>query len=78
MIPLIKSIAHAFLWDELAFTRWARGTMLGVSACGVAFADSLAAIVGDGSPGLIKTIKVASVVCGFLAGAITAGQRNPA
>lgn len=66
----------AFLFDPLAFVRWMRGLMLAVAAGGVAFADQLAALVG--APGWVKAIKIAAIVCGFIAGSITAGERNPA
>lgn len=75
MITFLRRIFVAFLWDELAFTRWARGLMLMLAAGGMGFADQLAALIG--APGAVKTIKVAAVICGFLGGAITAGERNP-
>lgn len=78
MIPLLKRIVHALLWDELAAVRWLRGALLMFAAGGVAFADQLAAVLGEGgSPGTVRAIKIAALVAGFLGGAVTAGQRNP-
>ncbi|WP_242394862.1 hypothetical protein [Anaeromyxobacter oryzisoli] len=78
MIPLIKAIIHALLWDELAAIRWLRGACLTFAAGGVAFADQIAGILGEaGAPRVVQAIKLVAVACGFLGGAITAGQRNP-
>ena len=75
MIPFFKKFVQAFLFDDLAFIRWARGAMLGFAAGGIAFGDQLAGIIG--APGAVKAIKITAVCCGFVAGAITAGQKNP-
>lgn len=75
MIPLLRSVIHALLWDAMAARRWLRGAMLAFSGGGLAFADNLAGIVG--APGAVKAIKVAAVVCGFVAGAISVGEPNP-
>jgi hypothetical protein len=78
MIPLLKGILHALLWDELAAVRWLRGALLMFAAGGVAFADQLAAVLGEaGSAGTIRAIKIAALIAGFVGGAVTAGQRNP-
>jgi hypothetical protein len=77
MITFLRRFVVAFLWDELAFVRWARGLMLMLAAGGVGFADALAEALGSPAPGTVRAIKLASLVCGFLGGAITAGQRNP-
>lgn len=78
MIPLIRRLKTAFLYDELAVTRWLRGLVLLLGGGGIAFADQLAGILGEGaSPGFIKGIRVASLVCLFAGGAITAGEKNP-
>ncbi|MEM2161033.1 MAG: hypothetical protein QXN55_08780 [Candidatus Nitrosotenuis sp.] len=74
MIPLIKKLAKALLYDELTFVRWARGIAIGMSAGGVAFADQLAEAIG--APGAVKTIKITAAICGLAGGMITAGQKN--
>ena len=74
MIPLFKRLVKAMLWDELAARRWMRGMLLACSAGGIAFADQLAALLED--PELVRTIKIVALVCGFLGGALTAGQLN--
>jgi len=79
VIPLIKRVFRAFLFDELAAVRWLRGATLAFAAGGLAFADQLASVIApDGAPepGVVRAIKIAAVICGFLAGAITAGERN--
>jgi hypothetical protein len=75
MIPLLQHLFHSFFFDELAFTRWLRGGCLAVAASGLAFADQLGALLA--APRIVLYVKVSAVVCGFVAGAITAGQRNP-
>lgn len=75
MITFFQRIAIAFLWDELAFVRWMRGLMFTFAGGGVAFADQIADIFG--APGAVKAIKLVAVLCMFLAGSITAGERNP-
>lgn len=75
MIPLIKRLVRAFLFDEGAVTGWIRGGMLMFAAGGIAFANEVAAIIE--APGAVKTIKLVAVACGFLAGAIRAGEKNP-
>ena len=74
MITFFKKFLAAFLYDELAFTRWIRGGMLAVAGGGVAFADQLAGTIG--APGAVKIIKTTAIICGFMAGAITAGEKN--
>ena len=74
MVPLIKRLVKALLWDELAAKRWLRGGLLTAAAGGVAFADQLATTLGD--PSWVKGVKVAAIICGFLGGAITAGEKN--
>jgi hypothetical protein len=75
MIPFFRKFFRALFFDELSFVRWARGSMILFAAGGVGFADSIAVLVG--APGAVKTIKIFALVCGFLGGAITAGERNP-
>jgi hypothetical protein len=75
MIPLLKKLVYSLLWDELAAIRWLRGTLMTFAAGGIAFADQLADVLG--MPTAVKVVKVTAIVCGFLAGAITAGQKNP-
>lgn len=74
MIPLIKKLLRKLLYDDLAVRRWARSIMFGACGMGVAFADQLAGLIE--SPGVVRNIKIAGVVCGALGGAITAGEKN--
>ena len=74
MWPMLKRVANAMLFDELAVRRWARGALLTFAAGGVAFADQLADLVH--APGAVKTIKVIAVICGFIGGAISHGEPN--
>ncbi len=75
MIPLIKKLVHAFLFDEGAVTGWIRGFFLTAAAGGVAFADQVAEALGD--PGAAKIVKITAIVCGFIGGTIRAGEKNP-
>lgn len=74
MLPFLKNITHALLFDELAFRRWCRGITLAFAGTGFAFADQLAALIN--APMAVTVIKVASVVCAFLGGTISIGQKN--
>ena len=74
MFPLVKSVFHAFFFDPLAFTRWCRGALLAVAGSGFAFSEQLAALVS--MPKAVTAIKIAAVVAGFIAGSITAGEKN--
>jgi hypothetical protein len=79
MIPMarhIRALVHAFLYDELAATRWVRGVAVAVAIGGTAFANELSGIVD--APGLVKTIKVVSLSIGFIAGSITASRNTKA
>ena len=76
MIPLVKRLIHAFLFDEGAVIGWIRGMMMMFAASGIAFADQIASVV-EGGPRLVKVIKLLAIVCGFIAGAIRAGEKNP-
>lgn len=75
MIPLVRSIIHALLWDAMAVRRWLRGLAISFSAGGVAFGDQLAAIVGR--PGWATGIKLAAAALAFIGGAISVGEKNP-
>lgn len=75
MIPLVRSIVLALLWDAAAVRRWARGASITFAVGGVAFADQLAVVIG--APGAVKTIKIVSLACAFIGGAISVGERNP-
>lgn len=75
MIPLVKSIFRALLWDEMAARRWFRGALGTMAVSGVGFADQIASFLG--APRLIATIKVASLICALVAGVTSVGQQNP-
>lgn len=68
MLPLIRKLLHSFFFDERAARRWLRGGLLAFAGGGLAFADQLSGLVG--APGAVKGIKIASVVAGFIAGAM--------
>lgn len=76
MLPLLRSILHAFFQDELAFRRWARGLMLAFAGGGLAFAEQIASVIE--APGAVKKIKVASIVAGFIAGAMQSSAKKAA
>ena len=77
MIPLVRHLVDQILHDELAVRRWGRTVLMTIGGSGIAFADQLAAVLGDGSPGTIKAIKVIAVVSAGLALMVTAGEKNP-
>lgn len=75
MIPLVRSIVHALLWDAMAARRWLRGLAVTFSIGGVAFADQVAVEIGHGVAG--RTVKVIALVLAFIGGSISVGQQNP-
>lgn len=75
MIPLVKSIVHALLWDAMAVRRWLRGAAIACATGGVAFADQIATTLAVPAAG--KTIKIAALLLGFIGGAISVGEPNP-
>lgn len=74
MIPLIKRLVRAFLFDEGAVTGWIRGATLMFSVSGLAFSNQIATELGW--PGGATVVKWLAVICGFIAGAIRAGEKN--
>jgi hypothetical protein len=74
VIPLVRSIVYALLWDAAAVRRWLRGASIAFAVGGVAFADQLAGVIG--APGAVKTIKVVAALCAFIGGAISVGEKN--
>jgi hypothetical protein len=74
MLPLIKRLIYAFFLDELAFRRWMRGGMLAFAGGGLAFADQIGALLN--APGAVKGVKIAAVVCGFIAGAMQSSAKK--
>ncbi len=75
MIPLVRSILHALLWDPMAVRRWLRGLSVAFALGGVAFADQVADVLGHPTAG--KTIKIIALALAFIGGAISVGQQNP-
>lgn len=75
MIPLVRSIVHALLWDAMAVRRWLRALAVSFSVGGATFADQAAAIIGR--PGWAIGIKLAALVLAFVGGAISVGEKNP-
>jgi len=77
MIPFFRHLIDKFLHDELAVRRWGRAVLMALSVGGLAFADQLADVMGyAGDDGLVRAVKIAAVVAGFLSLAVTAGERN--
>ena len=74
MIPLVRSIVHAMLWDPMAVRRWLRGLAVSFSLGGVAFADQVAEVLG--TPGAAKTVKVVALALAFVGASISVGQAN--
>lgn len=74
MIPLIQKLWKAMLYDELAVRRWTRAGIFALGTGGLAYGNQLAEAVK--LPGIVTTIKVASITCCLIAGAITAGEKN--
>lgn len=75
MIPLVRSIVYALLWDERAVRRWLRGLAVSFAVGGATFADQAAAIIGR--PDWTTKIKLAALVLAFIGGAISVGEKNP-
>jgi len=76
MIPLVRSILHALLWDAMAVRRWLRGLAVAFSLGGVAFADGVAEVIGH--PGWARAVKITALGLAFIGGAISIGERNAA
>lgn len=64
MIPLLRNILFALLFDEKAAKRQLRGAIGVLAASGAAYADQVAALFG-GAPHLAQTIRALAVVCAF-------------
>lgn len=72
MKPLLKHLWYALRYDELAVRRWSRALVLGLATGATGFADAL-----TDSPEGAKWIRIAGATAALIAGAITAGERNP-
>lgn len=75
MKPFFKRVLRGLFYDELKFIRWVRGTAFLFALGGWQLADQLER-AGLDAPDLILSVRVASAVCAFAGGAITAGERN--
>ncbi len=75
MIPFFKRFFKAFFNDELSFIRWTRGLVQTMGVSGAVYADQIAQTIG--APSAVKIIRWVAVGCAFVAGAITAGEKNP-
>ena len=78
MIPFFKRVFLAFFESEEAFIGLIRGLILAIGGSGAIFADQIGAELSL-VPGhwFVKSVKLASIGCLFVAGKITAGQKNP-
>jgi len=76
VIPIIKQFWHDFFYNGTFFVRTVRASLGAFALGGMGFADDLARELGDGSPGLIKAIRVSAVVSGFLAFMLGAGDKT--
>jgi hypothetical protein len=70
MIPFLRRIAYALLWDELAARRWVRGLLLGGGAT----------LVGA-APMMAEDWRVPAMIAGGLltcvGGLVSVGDPNP-
>ena len=76
MIPLIKRLMHALLWDELAARRWSRGALLwaGGVAVQLVSVEWATASAWTWREWLWRIGAAAVLGAG---GMVTAGERNP-
>ncbi len=76
MIPFFRRFLVAFFMDPLAFRRWMRGGMMAFAGSGYAFAEQIAKELAV--PAAVTKIKVAAIVCGFIAGSIQSSAKKVA
>ncbi len=74
MKKLLLDILSALWNDDMAARRWLRGASHTLALGGLAFADQIAALIN--APGAVKAIKLAAIVCAFMGGAISVGEKN--
>ncbi len=76
MIPLVRSIVHALLWDPLAARRWIRGFLLWLGGSAVMVA-SVGWEVAQAWPfrEWVGRLAIAGIL--GLGGMVTAGEKNP-
>lgn len=75
MIPLVKRLFHALLWDELAARRWIRGLLLWLGGAGI----QVVSVGWDVAQGWSwREWSGRMLVAGILGlgGMVTAGERN--
>ncbi len=75
MVPLIKHLVHALLFDELAVRRWSRGFLLWLATiAGQVVVDPEAALEWTGKE---WALRLAVAALAGSAGLINLGERNP-
>lgn len=75
MKTIIVKLLHALLYDELAVRRWVRGGCIALAVGGPTLINQMSDLLG-GSTKLLQALKGLTILCGFVGGAITAGERN--
>lgn len=76
MIPLIRRLLYALLWDELAARRWARGALMWLGGAGI----TVMAVGWDVASKWTAREWVGRLAFAAVLGAagmVTAGERNP-
>jgi hypothetical protein len=76
MIPLVRRLVHALLWDELAAKRWVRGFFLWLGGAAVMVA-SVGWEVAQGWSVKEWVGRLAIAGIAGIGGMITAGEKNP-
>ncbi len=74
MLHFFYDAVREFLFDDQAFKRIMRPILITFGLSGVAFADQISSFIN--SPGAVRWIKLAALVCGFIGGAIKMGEKN--
>lgn len=76
MIPLVRRLWHAFLFDEMKAARWSRGFLLWAGAVAAQVAMAGDAVEGWSRRRWVVALAVAAIT--GAAGLVTAGEKNPA
>ena len=76
MIPLLRKLVYALLWDELAARRWVRGFLLWLGGAGTTVMAVGWDVAREWTPREWAGRMVFASVLG-VAGMVTAGEKNP-